>query len=67
MKKKLEETEQDLDNDLLGGSPRPTRNRGNTRNNASHSSNKRKRAKAASRKGNASGGMHQRGDKRVVR
>jgi len=74
MKKKLDENEQELANsqsvsDLsAGGSPRPARySGGNSRKSASHSSSKRKRTKAANHKGKSAGGMHQRGDKRVMR
>lgn len=74
MKKKLDEGEQELANsqsvsDLpAGGSPRPARySGGSSRKSASHSSSKRKRTKAANRKGKSAGGMHQRGDKRVMR
>ena len=68
MKKKHDESELELESELVGnGSTRPARSSGNARKSASHSSSKRKGAKAARRKGNASGGMHQRGDKRVMR
>ncbi len=66
--KKQEEIEQDLDGEVVNsGSARPARNSGTKRKSASHSSSKRKRSKAARRKGNTTGGMHQRGDKRVLR
>jgi len=65
--KKTEEIDQDLDTDTnAGGASRPTRNSSNVRKSASHSSSKRKRTKTANRKGNATGGIHQRGDKRVI-
>jgi len=51
---------------VSGASIPPVRSNSNNRSGASHSSAKRKRAKPASRKGNV-GGMHLRGDKRVVR
>jgi len=67
-KKKTEEIDQDPDTEMnAGGSSRPTRNSSNVRKNASYSSSKRKRTKTANRKENTTGGMHQRGDKRVVR
>ena len=68
MKQKQDDGEYSQDLDLpVGGSPRPARNSSNTRKSASHSSSKRKRSRTAKRKGSATGGMHQRGDKRVVR
>ena len=68
MKKKPEDLEQEPEAEpTAGGSGRPVRNRGNASKSASHSSSKRKRNKSATRKGNTTGGIHQRGDKRVLR
>ena len=66
--KKQEEIDQDLEDEPSGGNAsRPVRNNSNNRKSASHSSSKRKRSKGARRKGNTSGGIHQRGDKRVIK
>ncbi len=68
MKQKQDDGDYCQDQDLpVGGSRRPARNSSNTRKSALHSSNKRKRSKTAKRKGSTTGGMHQRGDKRVIR
>ncbi len=68
MKKKQDETEQDLENDLASSVfSRPARSSASTRKGASHSSSKRKGPKATRRKGNTTGGIHQRGDKKVIR
>ena len=67
-KKKADELEEDPEAELTAqGGGRPVRNRGNARKSASHSSSKRKKNKSATRKGNTTGGIHQRGDKRVLR
>ena len=50
-----------------GSSGSPARTNGSKRKGASHSSAKRKRSKIANRKGNTTGGIQQRGDKRVLR
>jgi len=68
MNKKQGDVEQDSGNEsVASSSASPARSSGSKRKSASHSSAKRERAKSASRKGNATGGIHQRGDKRVVR
>lgn len=68
-KKKRNEIDCELEGELLRGAARPTRNSNNSRkNSAARSSHKRsKRSKSAKRKGNISGGIHLRGDKRVSR
>ncbi len=66
--KKKHECGDELDNESMpNGSSHPERNSGKTRKSASHTSVKRKRNKPARRKGNTTGGIHQRGDKRVMR
>ena len=63
--KKQDDVEQEIDGELQSSSSRPERNNGQLRKSPSHSSSKRKRGKK--RAGNTNGGIHQRGDKRVVR
>jgi len=68
MSKKKTEDELGPDSDVAANSAAgPAQTRGNTRKTASHSSAKRKRSKIVSRKGNTTGGIHQRGDKRVLK
>jgi len=68
MSKKQRDEEQLPENDeAVDSSGSPARSNGSNRKTASHSSTKRKRAKLVSRKGNTTGGIHERGDKRVLR
>ena len=69
MNKKQRDDEQGPDSESAASNAasRARSSVGNKRKSASHSSANRKRSKSASRNGNTTGGIHQRGDKKVLR
>jgi len=68
MNKKQDSESREADSDCNAGGPTPPAlNRNAMRKGAAHTSTKRKQVKAGRRKGKTVGGIHQRGDKRVVR
>jgi hypothetical protein len=67
-KKRLEDADHDFAGEAFLGTSRPERNSSSARKSTARASSKRaKRNKSASRKGNTTGGIHQRGDKRTLR